>query len=81
MSGYRINKTGMQKWVRGEGWKWIDANDYDIIVERVGSGYATAYYEILKNSPGLSPEELADICDPCNFGYRIEGNKLVIYTD
>lgn len=59
-------------------------DDYDIIVTSAGSGYATKKYRIIKNTPGLSLRELAEICD-CggyNFGYRMEGADIVvIYID
>lgn len=58
-------------------------DDYDIIIEPAGSGYGTNKYRIIKNAPELSLHELAEICDRggYNFGYRREGNIVVIYVD
>lgn len=77
---YKINRTGLRTFSEGE-WVLINPDDYDIIVERAGTGYATAKYRVIKNAPGLSSDELADICNPNNFGHRWEGDKLVVYTD
>lgn len=44
---------------------------------------ACAYYEIKGNASGLSDLECAIIADRGNlcFGYRMEGKKIVVYTD
>jgi hypothetical protein len=46
-------------------------------------GYAHTVYRVLSNPHKLSTLELALICDGGNlcFGYRMEGNKIVIHTD
>lgn len=60
-----------------------DPDNYDIIVERIRPAYAGVEYSIIKNAPGVSPNELAEICDrgAYNFGFRIESNKITIYVD
>ena len=57
--------------------------EYDVVVERCGSIYAGAKYKVLRNAPGLSTRDLAIICDAGNlcFGYRCEGQYIVVYTD
>lgn len=62
----------------------INANNFDIIINRLGSGYAHVKYKIIKNMPNLSKIELALLCDGGNicFGYDIEGSDIItIYTD
>lgn len=58
-------------------------NEYDIIVQCIGTGYAHKKYRVVKNGPGLSTEDLAIICDDGNlcFGYRTEGPIICVYTD
>ena len=59
-------------------------NEYDIVVECIGTGHAHKKYHAVKNGPGLSTEDLAVICDGGNlcFGYRTEGPNLIcVYTD
>lgn len=57
--------------------------DYDVVVESVGVGYAHTKYRVLKNAPGLSTRDLAIICDEGNlcFGYRTEGGLICVHTD
>lgn len=64
----------------GESTRNID--DYDIVVDLIGYGYANKRYKVYKNTPDLSIDELALICDSGNlcFGYRYDGG-IVIYTD
>ena len=47
------------------------------------SGYACKYYEIIGNVNNLSDHDCAIIADGGNlcFGYRMEGQKIVVYTD
>ena len=61
----------------------INQNEFDIIIEGAGHGYAHTKYRVLKNAPKLTTKELALICDDGNlcFGYRTEGSLIVIYTD
>lgn len=58
-------------------------NEYDVVVERCGSGYAHTKYRVLSNKAGLSTKDLAIICDKGNlcFGYRTEGQIICVYTD
>lgn len=79
---YKINHTGLRAYKDGE-WVLINPDDYDIIVEHAGHGYGTTQYRIIKNKPGLSDDELAEICDRggYNFGHRREGGKLLVYID
>ena len=60
-----------------------DPDNYDVIVERVGSGYAHTKYRVLLNKPKLSNQDIAIICDKGNlcFGYRREGSLICVYTD
>lgn len=57
--------------------------EYDVVVDRVGGGYAHTKYRVIRNAPGLSSKDLAIICDYGNlcFGYRVEGSIICIYTD
>ena len=52
-------------------------------VRPIKSRYGTTYYRVLENPENLSELELALICDKGNlcFGYRREGDYIVIYTD
>ncbi len=52
-------------------------------VKWVKSGYGHKKYEVVSNPHNLSKEELALICDSGNlcFGYRTEGDLIVIHTD
>lgn len=47
------------------------------------SGYACKYYEIIGNVNNLSDNDCAIIADGGNlcFGYRMEGQRIVVYTD
>lgn len=47
------------------------------------SGYACKYYEIIGNVNNLSDHDCAIIADGGNlcFGYRMEGQRIVVYTD
>ena len=60
-----------------------DMSDWDIVIQCLGPGYAHTRYKVLKNSAGLSTDELALICDCGNlcFGYRTSGGEIHIYTD
>ena len=64
-------------------WEDIDMDDYDIVIDNAGVGYAHAKYRIVKNNPNLSSHELALLCDGGNlcFGYRTEGNIIIVHTD
>lgn len=61
----------------------IDEDAYDIIVNCVGEGYYCKLYEVIKNEPKLSEQELALICDEGNlcFGYDIRDGRIAVYTD
>lgn len=47
------------------------------------SGYACKYYEIIGNVNNLSDHDCAIIADGGNlcFGYRMEEQRIVVYTD
>lgn len=47
------------------------------------SGHACQYYEIIGNASNLSDHDCAVIADSGNlcFGFRMEGRKIVVYTD
>ena len=57
--------------------------NYDVVIEPAGHGYAHTKYRVLKNKPRLSSLDLAVICDSGNlcFGYRTEGSIICVYTD
>ena len=80
---YRINTNGLifNEQLR----KFEDANpdDFDVIIKGAGSGYACQHYNIIKNAPQLSNDELALICDGGNlcFGYRGGGSRITIHID
>jgi hypothetical protein len=48
-----------------------------------GHGYANIRYRILSNPYNLSNDELALVCDGGNlcFGYRMDGDVVVVYID
>ena len=56
---------------------------FDVVIEYVGPGYAHAKYRVLRNKPKLSTKDLAIICDEGNlcFGYRTEGDLIIVHTD
>ena len=64
-------------------YKIDNPDDYDVIIKFDQSGYASKTYEVIKNGPGLSTDELALICDSGNlcFGYNVKNNLIVIYID
>lgn len=57
--------------------------EYDVVVEYAGSGYAHQKYSVLRNVPNLNTKDLAIICDQGNlcFGYRTEGSLICVHTD
>lgn len=61
----------------------INTDDFDVVIECAGHGYAHTKYRVIKNIPKLTTKELALICDDGNlcFGYRTEGSLIVIHTD
>lgn len=61
----------------------IDKNAYDVIVKCCGTGYAHKNYEVIKNAPRLSDDDIALICDNGNlcFGYRGSGRYITVHTD
>ena len=80
---YSISHIGLREYVNGK-FELLNEDKYDVIVEPAGYGYGTAKYRILKNGPGLSDDELVEICERggYSFGHRWErGNTLVIYID
>lgn len=55
----------------------------EIAIFPISTQYGTKTYQVVKNTPKLSYDELALIADTgclC-FGYRRDGDKLIIYTD
>lgn len=62
----------------------IDADEYDIVFNKIECSYTRYSLEILKNAPNLSCDELALLGDRgmlC-FGYRMNGTRIItIYTD
>ena len=58
-------------------------DEYDVVVNCIGTGYGHKKYRVIKNGPGLSTQDLAIICDEGNlcFGYRTEGSIICVYTD
>lgn len=58
-------------------------DDFDVIVEPAGFGYAHTIYKIVKNAPRLDMTDLAIICDEGNvcFGFKAEYDIIKIYTD
>lgn len=61
----------------------VNLKDYDVVIGRK-AGYAHADYNILKNGPGLSHDELLLLCDEGNlcFGGRFDGeNRLSVSED
>lgn len=46
----------------------------------IGNGYGCVKYEV-KNTEGMTEEEIIDACDCCNFGGRVCGNTVTVYID
>ena len=73
------------------GYEWESMSDEQkekILAEKTvimsgDSGYACKYYEIIGNVNNLSDHDCAIIADGGNlcFGYRMEGQRIVVYTD
>lgn len=65
----------------------LDCTYYDIeqycCITPDGHGYANARYRVLSNPHNLNKDELALVCDGGNlcFGYRMEGDIVVVYID
>lgn len=60
-----------------------DVDNYDVVIERIGSGYGHTKYRVIKNKPMLPTLDLAIICDDGNlcFGYRTDDSIICVYTD
>nr|DAJ45269.1 MAG TPA: hypothetical protein [Caudoviricetes sp.] len=69
---YKINKYASE-----------NIEEYDIVFEFNGFGYANKSFKILSNKAGLSSDELALIADDGNlcFGYKRTGDIIKIYID
>lgn len=80
---YRINTNGLVFNEQRRKFEEIDPEDFDVIIKSAGSGYGCKHYDIIKNAPNLSNDELALICDGGNlcFGYRGGGSRITIHTD
>lgn len=59
----------------------INFDDYDLVIEAGQKSYGRQEYNVLKNTTDLSNDEIADICDPNNFGYSRCGDRFSIYID
>lgn len=46
----------------------------------VNRGCGTHYYEV-KNTEGMTKEEILDACDCNNFGGTVYGNTVAVYVD
>ena len=62
-------------------WEAINLDEYDLVIETGNQSRGANCYTIIKNTTGLTADEIADICDPNNFGYERYGNLYRIYTD
>ena len=60
-----------------------NTDDYDVIIMYKSSEYGGSIYEVVKNEPNLSSDELALICDNGNlcFGYIRKGDTIKIFID
>ncbi|NJJ37862.1 hypothetical protein [Paenibacillus apii] len=61
----------------------VDLNQFDVVIGRK-AGYAHAEYNIIKNGPNLSKEELLLLCDSgslCFGGSQLTGNKFRVSED
>lgn len=73
------------------GYEWesmADEQKEKILAEKTvimsgDSGYACQHYQIIGNANNLSNHECAIIADGGNlcFGYRMEGQEIIVYTD
>lgn len=78
---YKISH-GTQKYNEEKGcWEDINFDDYDLVVASRSKGYTSQEYVVLKNTTNLSRDEIANVCDPNNFGYYHHGNVYEIYID
>ena len=46
----------------------------------VRRGYGTDVYTV-DNTNGMTEEEIINACDGCNFGGRVYGHTVEVYTD
>ncbi|PWU66550.1 hypothetical protein [Gracilibacillus dipsosauri] len=61
----------------------VNTDNFDVVIGRK-PGYAHAEYNIIRNGPGLSTEELLLICDGGNLcfgGRRLSSNRLRVSED
>ena len=58
-------------------------NEFDVVVNSVGVGYAHHKYSVIKNTPGLPAKDLAIICDAGSlpFGFRVQDGLIYVHTD
>lgn len=78
---YRISHS-TKKFNEEKGcWEDINFDDYDLVIDRRSKGRTSEEYVVLKNTTDLSHDEIADICDPDNFGYYRYGSVYEIYID
>lgn len=60
----------------------ININDYDLVVKSIRKSYTSETYKIVKNTTNLTDEEIARVCDYCNFGYHRDNDyQITVYTD
>lgn len=80
---YKVSRSGKTYDLETQRFVPINPDDFDVVIEPLGCGYATSKYHVVKNAPSLSLDELALICDDGNlcFGYRGSESRIVIYTD
>lgn len=75
---YEIYKELIQKYkvYRGDVRENLNFDNYDVIINRTAC-YLHGEYKVYKNTPNLSDDELALLCDEGNlcFGYSKMGSK------
>jgi hypothetical protein len=61
----------------------VDTDQFDVVIGRK-AGYAHAEYNIIKNGPNLSNDELLLLCDSgslCFGGRQLSGNRMRVSED
>lgn len=83
MSNYSRYKELIDTYKVGVRYTGEDTDQFDVIIEYAGTGYAHTKYRVLKNTPNLCTRDLALLADRGNlcFGYRMEKGLIVVHTD
>lgn len=78
---YRISHGTKEYNEAKECWEDINFDDYDLVIESRNQRGASQEYVVLKNTTDLSDADIANVCDPNNFGFYRMGKIYEIYID